>query len=197
MSKRTDQRRRRFLVKSTTAVAGMGAAMSAVPFVAAWNPSARARAAGAPVTMNIATLRPGEQTTVAWRGKPVWILHRSGEMRDALAAETQQLRDADSAVAAQQPPYATNSYRSRKPEHLVVVALCTHLGCVPMFRPDVAPPDLGPDWSGGYFCPCHGSRFDLAGRVFRGAPAPLNLLVPPYHYVEDAAIEIGRDQRAT
>lgn len=188
-----DPRRRRFLTMSTAVVGAAGVAVSAWPFVASWQPSERARAAGAPVTVDISRLQPGQQMTVEWRRKPVWVLRRTPETLEALSGLRDQLRDPDSDAASQQPAYASNEYRSLRPEYLVAVALCTHLGCVPSFRPDVAPPDLGPNWVGGYFCPCHGSRFDFAGRVFEGVPAPLNLEIPPHRYVGDTAVEIGID----
>lgn len=189
----TDLRRRRFLTMSTAVVGAAGAAAAAWPFLASWQPSERARAAGAPVTVDISKLQPGQQLTVEWRRKPVWLLRRTPEMLEALSGLRDQLRDPDSRAASQQPAYASNEYRSLRPEYLVTVALCTHLGCVPSFRPDVAPPDLGPSWIGGYFCPCHGSRFDFAGRVFKGVPAPLNLEIPPHRYVADTAVEVGID----
>jgi len=189
----TDPRRRRFLTMSTAVVGAAGAAAATWPFLASWQPSERARAAGAPVTVDISKLQPGQQMTVVWRRKPVWLLRRTPEMLEALSSLRDQLRDPDSRAASQQPAYASNEYRSLRPEYLVAVALCTHLGCVPSFRPDVAAPDLGPSWIGGYFCPCHGSRFDFAGRVFKGVPAPLNLEIPPHRYVADTAVEIGID----
>lgn len=189
----TDKHRRRFLITSTEVVGAAGLAISAWPFLASWQPSERARAANAPVVIDVSKLEPGQQITVNWRGKPVWILRRSPEMLDRLAKLAPRLRDPDSEVASQQPNYARNVYRSVRPEFLVAVGLCTHLGCVPTFRPDAAPRDLGPYWAGGYFCPCHGSRFDLAGRVYLGVPAPTNLLVPPHRYLDDSTIEIGGD----
>ncbi len=190
---RADPRRRRFLTMSTAVVGAAGAAAAAWPFLASWQPSERARAAGAPVTIDISKLQPGQQMTVEWRQKPVWVLRRTPKMLEALSGLRDQLRDPDSRAASQQPAYASNEYRSLRPEYLVTVALCTHLGCVPSFRPEAAAPDLGASWVGGYFCPCHGSRFDFAGRVFKGVPAPLNLEIPPHRYVGDAEIEIGAD----
>ena len=188
-----DIRRRRLLVLSSTVVGAAGAGALAWPFLASWQPSARARAAGAPVRVDISKLEPGEQITVEWRQKPVWILHRDEAMLEELAGLNARLRDPHSKVASQQPAYATNLYRSVRPEYLVAIALCTHLGCVPTYRPQIAPADLGADWRGGYFCPCHGSRFDLAGRVYKSVPAPLNLEVPPHRFVGEMAIEIGND----
>lgn len=190
---RAESPRRRFLAMSTAVVGAAGVAVAAWPFVASWQPSERARAAGAPVTVDISKLQPGQQVTVEWRRKPVWVLRRTPEMLEALPGLRDQLRDPDSGAASQQPAYASNEYRSLRPEYLVTVALCTHLGCVPSFRPEAAPPDLGPNWVGGYFCPCHGSRFDFAGRVFKGVPAPLNLEIPPHRYLADTAVEIGID----
>jgi len=145
------------------------------------------------VTVDISKLQPGQQMTVEWRRKPVWVLRRTPAMLEALSGLREQLRDPDSGAASQQPAYASNEYRSLRSAYLVAVALCTHLGCVPSFRPEVAAPDLGPNWVGGYFCPCHGSRFDFAGRVFKGVPAPLNLEIPPHRYAGDTEIEIGTD----
>ena len=187
-----DNNRRRFLVAATSVVGAVGVAGAAVPFLASWWPSARAQAAGAPVEADISKLEPGAMLTVEWRGKPVWIVRRTKETLENLSRLTDKLRDPDSDVE-QQPPYAKNEYRSRKPEYLVCVGICTHLGCSPTFRPEIAPPDLGPDWLGGFFCPCHGSRFDLAGRVYAGVPAPTNLVVPPYTYLTETRILIGQD----
>ncbi len=188
-----DLQRRQFLVTTTGVVGGVGAALAAAPFVASMNPSERALAAGAPVTVDASKIEPGQQITVAWRRKPVWVLRRTAANVTALETQTDELRDPESQVKSQQPDYARNAYRSLRPEIFVAIALCTHLGCVPSFRPDVAPFDLGPDWLGGYFCPCHGSRFDFAGRVFKGVPAPTNLVVPPHRYISDQLIEIGVD----
>ena len=200
MSTTMDSSRRRFLVTSTTTVGAIGMGFGAWPFIASWEPSDRALSAGAPVprprsSQDLEPIDPGQQITVEWRRKPVWVLRRTPEMIDRLSGHRDRLRDPDSRTASQQPHYADNEYRSIRPEYLVLVALCTHLGCVPNFRPQVSPPDLGPRWVGGYFCPCHGSRFDLAGRVFQGVPAPRNLLVPPYHFVSDSVIEIGTDPK--
>lgn len=163
-----DLDRRRFLVTTTTVVGGIGVGLAAVPFLFSLQPSERALAAGAPAVVDVSKLEPGQQITVKWRRKPVWVLRRTPEILTNLKTLTDQLRDPVSRIESQQPAYARNEYRSIRPEYLVVVALCTHLGCVPSFRPDVAPADLGSDWLGGYFCPCHGSRFDFAGRVFKG-----------------------------
>ena len=194
---RPNPSRRRFLTTSTVVVGAAGTAGAAWPFVASWQPSERARAAGAAVRVDVSKLEAGQQVTVEWRQKPVWVLRRTQVMLDGLASLRDQLRDPDSSASSQQPTYASNEYRSIRPEYLVTVAICTHLGCVPSFRPDVAAADLGASWVGGYFCPCHGSRFDFAGRVFKGVPAPLNLEIPPHRYVGDTEIEIGTDAGAT
>lgn len=188
-----DQGRRRFLLAATTVVGGAGTAAALVPFIGSWQPSARARAAGAPVEADISKVEPGQLISVEWRGKPVWIVRRTQQMLDDMATLDAQLTDPNSDVSSQQPEYAKNATRSIKPEFAVLVGICTHLGCSPTFRPDVAPEDLGPEWKGGFFCPCHGSRFDLAGRVFAGVPAPTNLVVPPHQYLGDARILIGVD----
>jgi ubiquinol-cytochrome c reductase iron-sulfur subunit len=188
-------KRRKLLVAATGIVGGAGIGAATVPFVVSMTPSARARAAGAPVDADFTALRPGEQAAFEWRGKPVWVLRRTPEMLRALQDPKlrERLVDPDSRVTSQQPPYARNPFRSIRPEYPVLVPICTHLGCVPTFRPEVAPADLGPDWPGGYFCPCHGSRFDLAGRVYRNVPAPRNLVVPPHRYLADTVVRIGED----
>jgi ubiquinol-cytochrome c reductase iron-sulfur subunit len=193
-----DTSRRRFLVSATSIVGAVGAVYAAVPFVASMKPSAKAQAAGAPVEADISKLEPGQLMTVEWRGKPVWIVRRTQETLDALTSPSleSKLRDPKSEVTSQQPPYAQNEYRSIKPAILVLVGICTHLGCSPTYRPDIAPADLGPEWEGGFFCPCHGSRFDMAGRVYRDVPAPINLQVPPYRYLSESRLLIGDDQGA-
>lgn len=191
-----DLKRRRFLTAAATVVGGVGTIAVAVPFVLSMQPSARAQAAGAPVEVDISKLESGQMMTVAWRGKPVWIVNRPKAVLDALPSLDSQLRDPHSNDTEQQPPYAKNEYRSRKPEYLVLVGICTHLGCSPTYRPDIAPADLGPAWKGGFFCPCHGSKFDLAGRVYKDVPAPLNLVVPQYRYLSDTKILIGADEGA-
>lgn len=190
-----DSGRRRFLLAATSVLGGIGAAFTAVPFISSWLPSAKARAEGAPVEVDISQLEPGQQVTVEWRGNPVWILRRTEQMLAGLSQTESFLRDPDS-VTEQQPVYAHNRYRSRMPEYLVLIAVCTHLGCVPKYCPSrtECPQDLGADWPGGYFCPCHGSKFDLAGRVFKGVPAPINLAVPPYTFINDDTILIGVDE---
>ncbi len=183
--------RRKILIAAAGAMGGIGAAIVSRPFIESMEPSAQAEAAGAPVEANIDKLAPGELMTVAWRGRPVWILHRTEEMLKDLPSLNSQLKDPKSEVLSQQPPYAHNEFRSVRPEILVVVGICTHLGCAPSFRPDAAPADLGPQWKGGFFCPCHGSRYDLAGRVYNGVPAPANLVVPPYRFLSDTRLVIG------
>ncbi len=193
----TDLKRRRFLVAAGTVVGGAGIAAALIPFVSSMSPSARAFSAGAPVEVNGSKLEPGQQITVEWRSKPVWILQRTEQILQDLQSEQllEKLRDPNSMVTSQQPEYAHNNYRARKEEFLVAVGICTHLGCIPTFRPDRAPEDLGPDWVGGYFCPCHGSLYDLAGRVFKNVPAPTNLVIPPYYFLSDNKILIGEDSR--
>jgi ubiquinol-cytochrome c reductase iron-sulfur subunit len=185
--------RRRLLIGATAAISAVGVAGVAVPFVKSWNPSAKAKAAGAPVTADISQIEIGQRAVFEWRGKPVWVVRRTPEMLKLLSTHNNELNDPNSEVESQQPKYAQNAVRSIKPEFLVLTGICTHLGCSPLFRPEVAPADLGLDWVGGFFCPCHGSRFDLAGRVFSGVPAPTNLVVPPYRYVTDSVIVIGED----
>jgi len=190
-----DKNRRRFLINVTSGVGVVGAAFAAVPFVASMTPSARARAAGAPVEVDISQLEPGQLLTVEWRGKPVWILRRT----DAMLKELDQIGDrlADPASEnADQPAYVTGVARAIKPELLVVVGICTHLGCSPEKKLEAgASSGLGADWPGGFFCPCHGSKFDLAGRVYKNVPAPTNLPIPPYSYKGDNEIVIGVDQK--
>ena len=192
MSEDSGLSRRRFLAVATGVTGAVGAVAAAIPFVSSWQPSARARALGAPVEVDISKLEDGAMMRVVWRGKPVSILKRSPAMLERLENEQAPLRDPDS-EQVQQPPYAQNDFRSIKPEVLVLISSCTHLGCVPINRFEVAPADLGPDWVGGFFCPCHGSKFDLSGRVFSGVPAPLNLEVPPYRFVGDKILLIGED----
>lgn len=185
--------RRRFLTGATTVVGTVGTVFAAVPFLASFQPSERARAIGAPVEQDIGKLEPGQMLTVKWRGQPVWIVRRTEENLGDLESLEEKLRDPNS-EEEQQPRYAQNDHRSIKPEILVLVGICTHLGCSPTYRPEMAPADLGSDWKGGFFCPCHGSKFDMAGRVYAGVPAPTNLVVPPHKYLGDARIIIGVDQ---
>ena len=185
--------RRRFLTATTAVVGAVGAGFAAVPFIKSWNPSARAKLAGAPVTQDIAALPEGQQLTLKWRGQPVYVARRSQAMLAMLPQMEPLLLDPKSENTDQQPPYAQNEWRSIKPEILVLVAVCTHLGCAPEFIPELKPQPFDPNWKGGYFCPCHKSRYDLAGRVYSGMPAPSNLPVPPYHFENDTTVVIGVD----
>jgi len=189
-----DKGRRRFLTAATSVVGAVGAGFAVAPFVMSMMPSARAQAAGAPVEADVSKLEPGQLLTVEWRGKPVWIVRRTEENLKELPSLDGILLDPES-NADQQPPYAKNVYRAREDSksYAVLVGICTHLGCSPTYRPDVAPADLGPDWKGGFFCPCHGSRYDLSGRVYSGMPAPKNLMVPPYKFLSKTVIIIGDD----
>ena len=186
-SDEADSNRRRFLTAATVVVGAVGTVFTAVPFLASWNPSARARTAGAPVVADISKLEPGQLIIVKWRGKPVWVVRRDDKALETLSKVTDLLRDPDSDDSAQ-PEYAKNEYRSRKPEYLIMEGICTHLGCSPTYKPEITA-----DFEGGFFCPCHGSKFDFAGRVYQGVPAPLNLPVPPHYYVSDGVILIGED----
>jgi ubiquinol-cytochrome c reductase iron-sulfur subunit len=190
-----DTSRRRVLIAATSAVGAVGVGFALVPFVASMNPSAKARAAGAPVEADISKLEPGGLLRVKWRGKPVWVVHRTEAMLAGLPTLDAKLADPNSEVP-QQPEYAKNPTRAIKPQFWVGVGICTHLGCAPMYRPDVAPEDLGPEWKGGFFCPCHGSFFDLAGRVYKGVPAPTNLVIPIHTYLSDTTILIGAEKGA-
>lgn len=185
---------RRNLIVATSAVGGAASLGAAVPFAWSWWPSERARAAGAPVEADLSRLAPGEIMIVEWRSKPVWIIRRTPDMLGGLAKVEPKLTDPKSDVA-QQPEYAKNRYRSIKPEVMVVVGICTHLGCSPTAKPAEAKAEMGADWQGGFYCACHGSKFDLAGRVYSGSPAPTNLVVPPYMYLSDSTIFIGDDKK--
>lgn len=187
-----DNKRRRVLIAATSVVGAVGVGYAAVPFIASMNPSAKARAAGAPVEADISKLEPGAMLRVKWRGKPVWVVSRTEEMLAALPGLDPVLADPTSA-ASTQPEYCKNATRSIKPQYLVAVGICTHLGCAPTYRPEFAPADLGPEWKGGFFCPCHGSRFDLAGRVYAGVPAPINLEIPKHTFLTDTNILVGED----
>ncbi len=190
--------RRRFLTAATSVVGAAGAVGVAVPFVASWNPSAKAKAAGAPVKANLGKIEPGQMVIVEWRGKPVYVVRRTPEILANLPKNNDKLRDPE-ALEPQQPEYVKGIARSipGHEEFLILLGLCTHLGCAPMFRPEVGAADLGgAEWLGGFFCPCHGSKFDLAGRVLKGVPAPLNLEVPPHKYETDTVVTIGVDQEA-
>jgi ubiquinol-cytochrome c reductase iron-sulfur subunit len=189
-----DISRRRTLVRLTAAAGGVAAAGAAVPFIASLAPSERARAAGAPVEADIESLKPAVLRTIEWRGQPVWILRRTPDMLQRLGSAEPLLIDPGSRVGSQQPDYAKNPTRSIEPEVLVTVALCTHLGCIPSYYP--APDSLQPGWPGGFYCPCHGSKFDLAGRVYRGSPAPTNLVIPPHRYESATRLVVGEDAKS-
>jgi len=188
-----DLRRRRLLTATTAVVGGIGATFAAVPFVSSLLPSEKAKALGAPVRIDISKIEPGALQRDEWRGKLIMVVRRTQQSIKDLASLDDTLADPNSDRETQQPAYAKNTHRSLKDEYLVMIGLCTHLGCAPTFRPEVAPTDLGPDWKGGFYCPCHGSRFDLAGRVYKGVPAPSNMEVPPYRFINDTLIEIGVD----
>ncbi len=191
-----NRKRRNFLVGATATIGGVGAIGAAVPFVRSWLPSARARAAGAPVTLDISKLRPGEilGPIPAWRGKPVFVVKRDDAAVERLKAENDNLADENSENLEMQPGYARNPWRSKRPDIGVYLGLCTHLGCSPKYHGVIRPEPFDPNWQGGFFCPCHGSRFDLAGRVVKAVPAPDNLEVPPYRFVSDTVIVIGEDE---
>ena len=187
-------RARRNLIVATSVVGGAASVGAAVPFVVSMWPSERAKAAGAPVEVDISRMEPGELKIVEWRGKPVWVIRRTREMLDSLKAVASRLTDPGSR-SSDQPEYATNEYRARKTEYMVMEGVCTHLGCSPQMKTAEAKAEMGADWIGGFYCPCHGSKFDYAGRVFKGAPAPLNLPVPPYAYLSDTTIVIGEEKK--
>lgn len=186
--------RRRFLIGATSVVGAVGVVGVATPFVKSWNPSAKAKAAGAPVEINISKLEEGQQIVAEWRGKPVFVVRRSKPMLKSIAEQNDKVLDPSSDNTDQQPDYAKNEYRSRTEEILVLIGLCTHLGCSPKYLPEVTPMDFDAGWRGGYYCPCHGSKFDLAGRVYKGVPAPSNLEVPPYSFKGDDMLVIGVDE---
>ncbi len=192
---KVDTSKRKFLIAATSAVGGVAAAGVAVPLVMSMLPSARAKAAGAPVEVDISKVEPGMLLTVEWRGKPVWVVNRTKEMLDGLSKIDSQLTDPNS-EQPQQPEYCKNATRSIKPEYLVAVGICTHLGCSPSEKLKLGVDSgLGADWPGGFFCPCHGSRFDLAARVFKNVPAPTNLVIPPHQYLSDTRLLIGVDTK--
>jgi ubiquinol-cytochrome c reductase iron-sulfur subunit len=190
----TDPTRRKIVV-ATSAVGGAAAVGAAVPFAASMMPSERAKAAGAPIEVDISKLAPGELGVYEWRGKPVWVMKRTPEMIDAIRKDDGKAADPKSDVSSQQPAYARNSTRSIKPEVMVLVGICTHLGCSPQQKTVEQKAEMGADWSGGFYCPCHGSKFDLAGRVYKGVPAPTNLEVPPHQFLSDGSILIGEDKK--
>lgn len=187
-----DEQRRRFLLTTTGVLGGIGAAFAVTPFMSSWWPSAKAKALGAPVEVDVSRIEPGQQVTVEWRGKPVWLIRRTDQMIAELDNHSAELRDPQSLVE-QQPAYARNAHRSLNPNLLILVGICTHLGCSPKYKPTLG--ELGPQWPGGFYCPCHGSTFDMAGRVFKGVPAPINLEVPPHFYLNENLVIIGRDEQ--
>ena len=191
-----NKQRRYFLIGATSAVGAVGVVGAAVPFVASWMPSAKARALGAPITIDISKLHPGEMLgpVPAWRGQPIFVLDRTPQAIEILEDDTANLADPDSDNLEQQPDYARNPWRSKRPEIGVYVGICTHLGCSPKYHGEVQPEPFDPNWKGGFFCPCHGSRFDMAGRVVKGVPAPDNLKVPPYQFLSDNIIQVGVDE---
>ena len=195
MDQTVDKQKRRFLIGASSAVGGVVVAAAAVPFVTSLWPSERAKAAGAPIEVDISKIEPGQKIDVEWRGKVVWLINRTPEMLATLPKMDSRLADPNCEVP-QQPAYCKNPTRAIKPEMWIAVGICTHLGCSPTYRPEAAPPDLGPEWLGGFFCPCHQSKFDLAGRVFKGMPAPTNLVIPPHKYLTDTRVLIGEDGKA-
>ena len=187
---------RRRWIAAASAAGGLGIVATSTPFVASMAPSERARAFGAPVEVDIESVKPGELLTVEWRGKPVWVLRRTADMLQTLSAHDDLLSDPRSTRLEQQPDYARNDFRSVTPDIAVLVAICTHLGCIPTFRPERGAADIDASWPGGFYCPCHGSKFDLAGRVFKNVPAPSNLEVPPHRYASESTLVIGVDPKA-
>ena len=184
----TDNNRRRFLTAATVVVGAIGTVAAAIPFAKSWNPSARTRSAGAPVEADISKIEPGGKITIKWRGKPVWVVRRDDKALSTLSEVTDNLRDPESEDSIQ-PEYALGETRSIKPEYFIVVGICTHLGCSPSYRPNM----ITANFQGGFFCPCHGSKFDFSGRVYTGVPAPTNLTVPPHYYINDGLVLIGKD----
>jgi ubiquinol-cytochrome c reductase iron-sulfur subunit len=192
VSDEIDKKRRCFLRLATTAVGGVGLAAASIPFISYWMPSADTEAASEPIKIDISALKPRDQLTVPWRGMPIWVIRRDQEMLDTLSKLTDTLRDPLS-EQDQQPSYCKNIHRSIKPTFFVGIGICTHLGCVPTYRPDLA--SVAPDWIGGFYCPCHGSKYDLSGRVYKDVPAPLNLKIPRHMYTSDTEILIGQDEQ--
>jgi ubiquinol-cytochrome c reductase iron-sulfur subunit len=187
-----DLDRRKFLTRATIATGAVGAVFAAVPFIESWNPSERARAAGAPVTVDLSKLDPGQMTLPVWRRQPIFVVRRTPDMVKRVSGHDNELKDPES-KNSEQPKYATNELRSRNPEYLILIAICTHLGCLP--KQKFAAGELSPSWPGGFWCPCHGSRFDLAGRVFDGSPASVNLRIPPYSFPKEQLLLIGADEK--
>ena len=190
-----DLSRRSFLTMATTATGALGAAFAAVPFIASWSPSERARALGAPVELDISKIEPGQMVTLTWRKQAIYVVHRTPDMVSSLAGHDKDLKDPTSG-SSEQPEYTRNENRARRDDMLVLIGNCTHLGCLPKPRFDANEPELGASWPGGFFCPCHGSRFDMAGRVFNGSPASTNLRIPPYSFSNDSTLVIGLDNAA-
>jgi len=186
-----DQARRRFLTLTTAVVGGAGVVAAAIPFIESWQPSARALAAGAPVTVDIGKIESGQMVRFAWRSLPIFVVNRTREQLADLPGLDPRLRDPHCKETSQQPPYCQNTWRSIKPEWLVMIGICTHLGCVPDYYGQIQPEPFDAHWKGGFFCPCHKSRYDVAGRVFQGVPAPLNMVIPPYHYLDATHVRIG------
>jgi ubiquinol-cytochrome c reductase iron-sulfur subunit len=189
-------RTRRKLVVATSVAGGAASLGAAIPFVASMMPSERTKAAGAPIEVDISSMAPGELKVFEWRGKPVWVIRRTKEMVESLKVAASRLTDPNSG-SSEQPEYAKNEYRARKPDVMVMEGVCTHLGCSPQMKPADAKAEMGADWAGGFYCACHGSKFDLAGRVFRGAPAPTNLTVPPYAFLSDSTLLIGEEKKGS
>lgn len=187
-----DLSRRKFLTRATIATGAVGAVFAAIPFIESWSPSERARALGAPVMVDLSKLEPGQMTLPVWRRQPIFVVRRTTDMVKRISGHDAELKDPKS-KDSEQPPYADNELRSRTPEFLVLIAVCTHLGCLPKQRFDAG--ELSPTWPGGFWCPCHGSRFDLAGRVFDGSPASVNLRVPPYSFQKEQLLLIGADEK--
>ncbi|MGY0556373.1 MULTISPECIES: ubiquinol-cytochrome c reductase iron-sulfur subunit [unclassified Lysobacter] len=196
VSKPADLGRRRFLTATTSVVGAVGAGFLAVPFIKSWNPSERAKQAGAPITVDISALEVGQRLMREWRGQPIWVVRRSEAILQALPTLDDHLRDPMSENPEQQPAYVIAEHpelRSIKPAVSVLVGICTHLGCSPEMKAEIRPEPFDPNWKGGYFCPCHKSKFDMAGRVYEGVPAPTNLVVPPHYYKDDVTIVVGLD----
>jgi len=185
--------RRRFLAGTTAVIGGVGVVVTAIPFIESWLPSARAKSAAAPVTVDLGNIESGQMVRYGWRGLPVFIVNRTKEQLASLPAQDPRLKDAKSENTDQQPKYCQNEYRAIKPEWLVVIGICTHLGCVPDYKGEVKPEPFDPEWQGGFYCPCHKSRYDMSARVYDGVPAPANLVVPPYHFVDATHVQIGVD----
>ncbi|HET7301453.1 MAG TPA: ubiquinol-cytochrome c reductase iron-sulfur subunit [Oleiagrimonas sp.] len=190
-----DHGRRRFLTVATSVVGAAGVVAAIVPFIKSWEPSERAKAAGAPVTADIGKVEAGQMLKYPWRGLPVFVVNRTPAQLATLKVVENRLKDPNSDATSQQPAYAKNQTRSIKPQWLVMIGICTHLGCSPEFKGKIGPEPFDPDWKSGFFCPCHKSRYDIAGRVFDGVPAPMNMVIPPYHFIDDTHVQIGVDPK--